>query len=162
VEFGLELFDLADAAGAQQIRRRDEGGVVAVVEGVHQYQPGVAGGVRHLTGLGGVAGQGLFAQHVLARGERFQGPLVVHGDGERVVDGVDVGVVDHGLVAVLHGVDALVRGEGLGACAVTSGDRPDGGTRFVDHGVQERAGCDASGTKDAKSNRWWHGAFRAP
>ena len=41
---------------------------------------------------------------------------------QRVVDRVDLGVLDHVRVAVMHGGDAVLLGERLGAAAVPRGD----------------------------------------
>ncbi len=62
--------------------------------------------------LGGVGREGLLAQHVLARGERGHRPSAVESVGQRVVDGVDVGVVDELLVGADHAGDAVLGGEG--------------------------------------------------
>ena len=56
------------------------------------------GGLRDLAGLDLVTGEGLFAQHRLARRDRGQVPRGVQRVGQRVVDDVDLRVVDHVLI----------------------------------------------------------------
>ena len=91
--------------------------VVLVVEGLHHHHTRVAV-VRlgHGPGLVGVGRERLLAQDVLAGLQGGDRPVPVQAVGERVVDGVDVGVVHQLGVAVEDPGNALLVGEFLGAC----------------------------------------------
>ena len=99
--------------------------VVAVVERLHHHEPGAIGDRRDLLGLGGVAGERLLAQHVLARFERGDRPLRVQAVGQRVVDRVDVGIGEEVGVGVEHPRDAVLGRERVGPRAITRGDADD-------------------------------------
>ena len=116
-----DVDDLAHAVGQR---------VVAVVERLEHHQPrvgrGLAGRLGHRGGLLGVGGEGLLAQDVLPGGQRGQGPLGVEAVGEGDVDGVDVRIVDDGLVAVGDPRDPVPVGEGGRTCPVTGRNHLDG------------------------------------
>jgi hypothetical protein len=69
-------------------------------------------------GLCSVGGEGLLAQHVLARLERRLRQLAVQGGGQRHVDGVQLGVGQQLLVAARHARDAAAEGEAAAAAVV--------------------------------------------
>ena len=111
-EGDVDLGDVAQLARADDLDQALGQGVVLVVEGLHDHQPGVAVvRLRHGPGLVGVGGERLLAQDVLAGLEGGDGPVPVQAVGEGVVDGVDVGVVDQLLVAADDAGNALLAGE---------------------------------------------------
>jgi hypothetical protein len=65
---------------------------------------------------------------VLAGGDRAQVPLPVQPVRQRVVDRLDVGVVENRLVAVIGPFDAMLIGPGAGPVEVTGSDRHQPGT----------------------------------
>jgi hypothetical protein len=99
-ERGLDVADGADRAVLDDLPHAPREWVVAVVERLHDDEAGAGGLVSHRLGLGGVGGEGLLTQHVLAGPQRSDRPSTVQPVGKRVVDGVDTRVVQQGLVAV--------------------------------------------------------------
>ncbi len=117
--------------------------VVAVVERLHHHEAGAVGGGGDLLGLHRVAGEGLLAEHVLARFECGDRPLGVQPVRQRVVDGVDLGVGEEVGVRVEDARDAVLGGERIGARAIARGDRHHLGFRRgaggLDHGRRRDA-----------------------
>ena len=144
------LRDGAELARADDLDQAPGQGVVLVVEGLHHHQPGVAV-VRlgHGPGLVGVGREGLLAQDVLARLEGGDGPVAVQPVGQRVVDGVDVGVVDQLLVAAEHPGDPLLAGELLRPLAVPGGHGDDHRRLRSAGWLDECGGGDAGRPEDA-------------
>ena len=105
--------------------------MVAVVKRLHDHTIGrvccIGNGLR----LSGVGGERLFTQHVFARGNRLQGPLGVQAVRQRVVDRVDVRIVDDVVVRRVHARDAVLGGVCVGTGSVAGGDRGDGGTGYA-------------------------------
>lgn len=131
-----DAHDLANLAGLDEVADGDADGQVAGPDGLHEEEAGCAGRVGQDAGLGGVDGEGLFAEDVLAgaQGEHDIVEVVRVRRGD--VDDVDVGVCDEGLVRAVSGArrgDASVRDEALRA--VRGRRRRHGG-----HGV-----CDVTG-----------------
>ncbi len=92
--------------------------MVAVMEGLHHDAARLGGQFGDLAGFGGVGGERFFAQHVLTGGQRGAGPAAVQAVGQRVVDGIEVGIGDQRLVTFVHPGDAVFRGKSLCTCAV--------------------------------------------
>ena len=114
-ERDVDVGDVAELARADDLHQALGEGVVLVVEGLHDHQAGV--GVvhlRHRPGLVGVGGERLLAQDVLAGLEGRDGPVAVQPVGERVVDGVDVGIAHQFGVIVQDAGDLVLAGELLG------------------------------------------------
>ncbi len=65
----------------------------------------------------------LFAQHVLAGGDRRQRPRHVLGIGEGNVDGVDARIVEQRLIAGDGAWDRPLGGVAFGASQLAAGDR---------------------------------------
>jgi hypothetical protein len=76
--------------------------VVAVHERLHQNETGLVRAIERLLDLRRVTRVRLLAQDVLAGRERSQRPLVVEAVRQRVVDGVDVGIVEELLVGAVR------------------------------------------------------------
>ena len=105
---GFDVLERAELAVLDQRPHALREGVVAVVERLHHHEPGAVGDRSHPFGFGGVAREGLLAQHVLPGLERGDRPLGVQPVGERVVDGVDVGIGEEGGVGVEHPGDPVL------------------------------------------------------
>ena len=104
--------------------------------------PGVAV-VRlgHGSGLVGVGRERLLAQDVLAGLEGGDGPVPVQAVGERVVDGVDLGVVHQLLVAAHDAGNALLAGEFGGPLAVAGRHGDDRGHPVLRAGLISAVGA---------------------
>jgi hypothetical protein len=140
-----DAHDLANLAGLDEVADGHADGQVAGPDGLHEEEAGCAGRVGQDAGLGGVDGEGLFAEDMLAgaQGEHDIVEVVRVRRGD--VDDVDVGVCDEGLVRAVSGAgrgDAGVRDEALRA--VRGRRRRHGG-----HGVCDVAGV-ALGWVDEK------------
>ena len=103
----------------------------------------------HRPGLVGVGREGLLAQHVLARLDGGDRPVAVQPVGERVVDGVDVRVGDHGGVGVQDPGDAVLAGEGLGPGAVAGRHGGDHGAAGPPGRLYQSDGGDPGRPQDA-------------
>ena len=64
----------------------------AIHEAFHQRQPGLCECRHNARGIGGIEAQRLFAQHRLAGGGAFDGPIAMHGIGQRNIDRIDAGI----------------------------------------------------------------------
>ncbi len=80
------------------------------------------GFVEEGVGFRGVGDGGLFEKDVFSGLEGFDGPFIVEAVGEGVIDCVDGGVVEKGLVGGVDVGDVVLLGVGIGADRVTSGD----------------------------------------
>ena len=118
----LDADQLADLAVAGQLQHAVHEGVVAVVEGLHAVHARGRRGVSHHASLGRIARVGLLAQDVLARSDGPEVPRPVQAVGQRVVDHLDVRVVDDVLVGGVHPLDAVLLGEGRSTLGVARGD----------------------------------------
>ena len=87
---------------AQLLDKGSHRGMKPVHEGLHQVLARGLRGGRHLLRLGRVHRERLFAQHVLARLERAQRPLLVQVVGQRVVDDIDLRVGEQRLIRLDH------------------------------------------------------------
>ena len=136
-----ELDDFDEAPGQR---------VVLVVEGLHHHHAGVgAGCLGHRASLVGIRREGFLAQHVLARLERGDGPVAVQAVGQWVVDGVDLGVVDQLLVAVMDPVHVMLGGERNGAVAVAGGHGDHRRLLGAPGRLDQRGGGDLGRPEDA-------------
>ncbi len=117
--------EAADLAGGDTGAGLADHGVEAVDEGHRGDHAGLAGGLGHGLGGGGVGGEGLLAHHVLAGGDRGEGE-----GGVEVVGGADVDDVGGGdeLVGV---VEDLGGPERVGGLAGPLGARPGDAGHFA-------------------------------
>ena len=103
----LDVLHRSERPLVEELAGSHEHRVVPVVERLHHHCAR-----RHHGGHGArlvhVGGEGLLAQHVLSRRECGQCPPAVEPVGERVVHGVDVGVVDELFVRGDHTPDAVL------------------------------------------------------
>ena len=129
---GPEVVAVGDGAHAFGQR------VIAVVESLDDGDARCGGSIGDLPRLGGVGRERLFAQHMLARGDRRQGPFGVQPIGERVVDGVDLRVGDEVGIRRQHPCDAVLVGVALGAFGVTGRDGHDVDVRNAAGGLHHR------------------------
>ena len=98
----MDCAQRANRAGAHQLLRAQPLRVMAVHEGLHQLQLRVAApGVHQQLALGGRQPNRLFAQHMLARLERLDGPRHMQMIGQRVVNGLHLRVSEQCLVAAI-------------------------------------------------------------
>jgi hypothetical protein len=105
--------------------------VVAVHERLHQDEAGLVRAIERLVHLCRVPRVGLLAQHVLAGVERSHRPLVVEAVRQRVVDSVDVGIVEELLVGAVRSRNRMLERVRLRAQRLARRDRDelDGGRR---------------------------------
>ena len=96
--------------------------MVAIHERLHEQAVVALGQIKGGPHVGRAPAERLLAQHVLAGLERPARPLQVQRVGERDVDGLDVGVGQQRLVAVIGALDAPLRRVVLGADVVAAGD----------------------------------------
>lgn len=114
------LLDLPQLPALNNVPDTLGGGVVPVVEGLHQDLPGPLGGLHHLLRFLLVVGQRLLAEDVLPGLEGLDGPLVMQPIGGGDVDRLDLGVSQKGLVGGVHLGDLVLVGESLGLGLITS------------------------------------------
>ena len=81
---------------------------------------------------------------MFAGAQRGDGPAAVQAVGQRVVDGINGGVGEQRVVAVVHRGDAVFGGKGRGAVAVARGDGGDL------HAVQHAGRTDEGGRRDPR------------
>ena len=105
--------------------------VVAVVEGLHHHPVRRRGQFGDLASFGGVSGERLFAQHVLAGLDGRSSPFAVQAVWQWVVDRIDVRIGDQLGVVVVHPGDVVFGGEGLGARHIACGYRRHDHVRVV-------------------------------
>ena len=87
------------------------------------------GGGHHGRDLARVHGHGLLTEHVLAGAQGPDGPFGVEVVRQRVVDGVDAGVVDQILIAPVGSLETEVRRtEGDVNCRLPLSASQDGGS----------------------------------
>ena len=148
----VDLGDVAQLARADDLHQALGQRVVLVVEGLHDDHAWVAVvRLRHGSGLVGVGRERLLAQDVLAGLEGGDGPVPVQAVGERVVDGVDLGVVHQLFVAAQDAGNALLAGEFGGALAVARRHGDDRGAPGPAGGLDQGGGGDAGRPQDPDS-----------
>ena len=123
------------------------------MKGLHHDPVRLRGQVGDLAGFGGVGGEWLLAQHVLAGGQCGPGPPSVQAVGQWVVDRVEVRVGDQCVVVVVHPGDVVLGGKGSTARRVARRDRGHDDLAVFLCGVDERQRCDAGRTQNADSQR---------
>jgi hypothetical protein len=96
----LEVLQRAQRATGDHLEQAGEDGMLGVVESLEHYDVGVLGRALDALCLSSVAGEGFFGQHVLAGADGRDVLRRVHAVGQRVVDSLDLWVVDHLSVAV--------------------------------------------------------------
>ena len=114
----VDVRQLTQFTRARQLEHALHDGVVPVMECLHELHTGSVHSVSNVAGLGGVAGRGLFAQDVLAGRDRSQVPRPMQAIRKRVVDRLDLRVVDHFLIGVHDSFDVSVLGEFLGSVSI--------------------------------------------
>ena len=106
----------ANDAALDELLGLDEGRVVEKVLGYAIEGAGAGGGIGDTGGFLQVAGHGFLAGDVLAGLERGDGLVGVEGRWGEELDGVDVGVVEHLVIAAVDaGGDVPLGGALLGA-----------------------------------------------
>jgi hypothetical protein len=148
----LDTLERADLAAGDDVVHPLRQRVVPVVERLHHHEPGAVGRRRDLLGFGGVRGERLLAQDVLARRDRLQRPLRVQSVRQRVVDRVDIRISDDVVVRRVHLGDLVLVGELLGPGRVTGGDRHHLGLAQTPRRLDQRAGRDASRAQGANAH----------
>jgi hypothetical protein len=98
-------------------------GVVAVMEGLHEDGSTVCLDVTNSSRLCGCAGRGLLAQHMLACCHGFDIPRSVKAVRERVIDDLNLRVINHGLIILEYSRDSVSGGIGLSFRCVSCSDR---------------------------------------
>ena len=159
-ERDVDLRDVAELARAHDLHQPLGEGVVLVVEGLHDDQTGIGvGHLDHGARLVCVGREGLLAEHVLAGPQGGHRPVAVEPVRERVVDGVDVAVLDELRVRAQDPGNALLSGELVSPVRVSGGHRADHGAPGPAGGLHEGDGGDAGGPQDADPQ---HAVIRAP
>ena len=127
--------------------------VIAIVKRLHHDQPGAPGDGGNLLCLRSVRRERLLAQHVLAGIECSDRPSPVQPVRQRVVDSVDVRILDQRGVAVVDFGDVMLRRECRRAIRISRRDRNDFG--FVDRARRphDRWWSDLRRTEDADPKR---------
>jgi hypothetical protein len=83
-------------------------------EGFSQHFARLFGGGDHRVRFGEGERKGFFAEYVFARAQGFDGPFDVQVIRKRIVDHVNVGVGEQGLVTAARARDVPLAGVGLG------------------------------------------------
>jgi hypothetical protein len=118
---GVDRAHRAEIARAEQVGDEQRQRVVAIVEGLHQRPPRRPRGVGHSPGLVGVGRHRLFAQHRLAGLQGADGPFGVQAVGQGIVDGLDIRVVEQGLIVPVRSRHVMGPGEGRAPRRVARG-----------------------------------------
>ena len=119
----VDVRQLTQFTRTSQLEHALHDGVVPVVECLHELHTGGVHGISNITGLGGIAGRGFFTQNVLAGSDRSKVPRPVQAVWKRVVDRLDLRVVNHFLIRVQDPFNVSVLGEVLGSAPIAGGDR---------------------------------------
>ena len=119
------------------------------MERLHHDAVGRLGEVGDLARFGGVGREGLFAEDMLAGGERGAGPAAVEAVRQRVVDGAEVRVADEIVVARVHLRDAVPGRKRLCPGGVACRDGRDDDFAVLLGGVDQGGRCDAGRAQDA-------------
>ena len=131
--------------------------VIAIVEGLDQRPAGDRARLGHGPGEAGGTGEGLFAQHRLARLQRPDRPFRMPQRGQGVVDQVEVVPGDEGGVVGGHMGDPVLGGIGLGPRRIPGGDAGDDHVVAFGRRLDHRAGRDLGGPEDADADGGLHG-----
>jgi hypothetical protein len=127
----LDPGQLAQLPGCQQLAQTVHDGVVEVMEAVGDDDTRPVSGVAHLDGFHGVGRERLLRQDVLAGPDGGEVPGSVQCVGQRVVDGLDLGIGQQVGVRGGDAFDAVGGGEGRRPLRVTGGDRDQTGAGGV-------------------------------
>ena len=156
-EEGSDRTERADAAFVEEGAEAEPLRVGADHEGFADEDAGAVANGEEGLGLGEGHAEGFFAEDVLAGFGGADGPGDVELVGERVVDGVDVGVGEEFFVGAVGGGDVELRGDGAGFGEVARGDGGDGGVLAALHGGDDFSDADAGGGEDAPADFFVHG-----
>jgi hypothetical protein len=143
----LDAGQLAQLPGCQQLAQPLHDGVVEVVEAVGDHDAGPVSGVAYLDCFVGVGRERFLRQHVFAGLHGGEVPRSVQCVGQRVVDGLDLGVGQQVRVRRRDAPDAVDGGEGRGPLGVAGRDRDQAGTGGV-RGLDDGQFGDAGGPED--------------
>ena len=121
--------------------------------------------IAHLEQLPRLRGRqcnGLLAEHVLPRFGRAHRPWHVQMVRQRIVDGVDIGIVQQIVVRAVRLGDAQLVGRRPGLLAVARGDRGDGRELPFLHGRNHLARRDPRDTEHSPSESSHSPLVRSP
>ena len=156
----VDLRDVAQLTRAHDLDEPLGERVVLVVKGLHDDLAGIrVGHLDHGSRLVRIGREGLLAEHVLAGPQGRHRPVAVESVRERVVDGVDVRVLDQLGVGAQDPGNTLLSGELLGPVPVPGRHGRDNGTPGTASGLDESDGGDAGRPQDADPQ---HAVIRSP
>ena len=146
-EVGLDQAQLADGAVADEADQAGGLRMAAVHEGFHEKDPVAARGLHRNHGLGGVGGQGFFAQDGLARGGAADGPLQVHVVGKGNVYGFHAAVGEQFRIAAIAPGHVEPGAEVFGFFPAAAGD----GQQAAGARLSQRSGKDGGDAPGAEN-----------
>ena len=138
--------------------------MVAIVKGLEEHETGLVGDLRHLCRLVRIGRHGLFAEHMLAGLQYPDRPLGVQTVGQRIVDGVDLGIGQQRFVRVVDMRDAVLACKCGSPVTISRGDGDDLDVGLRARRADERLRRDASRAEDADADdrvRFVHFSFEA-
>src|SRR5450755_1061108 len=94
--------DLSNQSGLDLFQRPHDLWVKAVHEGFHEQHIMFARGCGYCLRILQGCGQRLLAQHMLARLQRPNRPFSMQAIGQWNIDGIDLGAIDHSVVAIVN------------------------------------------------------------
>jgi hypothetical protein len=148
-EVCLDVADLADLPGIDDLLHPGEERVIAVVKGLDEPVAGSLRRLAHPLGLDGIRGEGFLAEHVLSRLQRADRPLAVQAVRERIVDRVDRRIVEQRLIARVGLVEAVLDLKPSGALRLAGGDPVDLSVGDVPRRANQGHRRDAGGSENA-------------
>ena len=99
----------------------------------------------------GIERDRLLAEHVFARLERLNGPFDVQVVWQRVVDRLDLWIVEQRLVTAVAASDAEARGNLAGALRIARGDCRDDAALAGEDGRDDPLDADVRRTEDSQT-----------
>ena len=122
--------------------------VVHEHDAVHELDARVGACLDHLLRCAHVRRDRLLAQDVLAGAGRFDHDLATHAGRQRHVDGIDLGIGQHRLVAAVGSIESVLLGEDCGTIQRPARDGDRTGMSRALHATDDLAG-DPGGPDDA-------------
>ena len=119
----VDVPDVTDGPGIEQFEGAFHHRMEQIVERLEHHQSVGTCRIADGSRLDRVARERFLGEYRLARGDRSQVPRGVQRVGQRVVDHLDLGVVDEGLIVVDDTLDTVLAREHLGPAAIAGGDR---------------------------------------